>query len=113
MVHSEGHLAHVETVQKYYHEAQKYYDVMWGKGLHYGLWTKGVHTRKEAIENENKILSDIAEIAPGDIVLDAGSGIGDSSVWLSQHCKAQVLEFNVTHSQLVRGQKHARGQRVA
>ncbi|MCR4263861.1 MAG: methyltransferase domain-containing protein, partial [Candidatus Roizmanbacteria bacterium] len=30
-----------------------------------------------------------------------------------QQCKAHVLEFNVIHSQLVRGQKHARGQRVA
>ncbi|MBI4136651.1 methyltransferase domain-containing protein [Candidatus Roizmanbacteria bacterium] len=113
MIRTEEHQYHLDKVIAYYNTAQKYYDAVWGTGLHYGLWTEGVQTRAEAIEQENEILADIARVKPGDLVLDAGSGVSNSGIWLAKNRGAHVLEFNITASQLSKGKEQAIDKRVA
>lgn len=94
-------LQHVET---YYNKAQRFYEFFWDKlGLHYGLWTEGVKNRKEAIQNENEVLANLAGIKEGDLVLDAGCGVAGSGIWLAKNRKAEVIELNIVRKQLNKG----------
>lgn len=106
------HKVQLERIRKYYSTAQKYYERMWyrgnqGLGLHYGFRTKDVKNRIEAIAKENEILADLAHVEAGDLVLDAGSGVGGSGIWLAHHRGAKTYELNISHPQLLKGQQLA------
>ena len=75
--------------------------------MHYGLWTSDVHDRDEAIVKENEVLADIAQVNPGDRVLDAGCGVAGSGIWLAQNRRAEVAALNIVPKQLKRGVKLA------
>lgn len=106
----EQHRIQLDRVNKYYATAQKYYEAMWDRtGLHYGLWTKGVNNRIEAIAKENEVLADLARVKTGDLVLDAGCGVGGSGIWLARHRGAKTVELNISNPQLVKAQ-HLAGQ---
>lgn len=97
---------HRKKIQEYYTVAQPYYRFLWhGKalGLHYGLWTDKVSNKVEAILKENEVLADLAEVKQNDLVLDAGSGIGGSSIWLAKERGARVVGLNIVDRQLIRG----------
>lgn len=95
------HQTQLEKVEAYYDKAQKFYRMAWDlAGLHYGFWFPDVRTRRGAINKENEALSDLVDILPGDVVLDAGCGIGGSANWLNEKVGAEVIELNVTTSQL-------------
>lgn len=93
---------HNERVVGYYETAQPYYYFAWhGRtyGLHYGLWTGDVKSRHEAITKENEVLAELAEIKPGDMVLDAGCGVGGSAIWLAENPGALVTGLNIVQKQ--------------
>lgn len=103
--------AHQQRIKDYYKEAQLFYRLAWHgptNGLHYGLWTEGVANRREAILNENRVLADLAQVKPGDMVLDAGCGIGGSGVWLAENRQASVVGLNIVPEQLKEAEKIAR-----
>jgi len=86
------HAEHLKKIDTYYTKAQRFYEWAWDKfGLHYGLWTSGIETRVQAIDNENSFLAERVGVNPGDWVLDAGCGVGGSGIWLAQHKGAQLL----------------------
>ncbi len=99
---------HQQRIKDYYKEAQAFYRLAWHgptNGLHYGLWTDGTRNRYEAILNENRVLADLAGINEGDVVLDAGCGIGGSGVWLAENRGASVIGLNIVPEQLKEGEK--------
>jgi len=112
MITNHEHQTHLGKIEAYYDTAQKYYEAVWGDGLHYGLWTEGIYTRSQAILNENRILAEIAQVKPGELVLDAGCGVGASAEWLTEYTGACAVEFNITGSQLLIAQQRAREQKV-
>lgn len=102
---------HREKVVKYYETAQPYYERFWsGKslGLHYGLWTEGVINRQQALIKENEVLADLAKVKQGDLVLDAGCGVGGSGIWLAKERGAKVLGLNIVNKQLTIGKNLAK-----
>src|SRR3989344_1947652 len=89
----------VKSVSSYYDVASPFYYWMWHRrtfGLHYGLWLEGVKSRFEAITAENAFLADLAQIEAGDLVLDAGCGVGGSSAWLAKNIGAEVVGINLS-----------------
>jgi tocopherol O-methyltransferase len=97
---------HREMIQKYYTVAQPYYRFLWHRdslGLHYGFWEDGVKNKTEAITKENEVLADLAGIKQGDLVLDAGCGIGGSGIWLAKERGTNVVGLNIVDRQLIRG----------
>lgn len=106
---------HNRRVRTYYETAQPYYKLAWHGntyGLHYGLWTEGIRTRHEAIANENRVLADLAQIKAGEMVLDAGCGVGGSGIWLAQNRGALVVGLNIVQKQLEIGGKLVRERRL-
>lgn len=102
------HQVQLERVVNYYKKAQKFYEAVWyrrGFGLHYGFWTSEVNSRDEAILEENQVLADMVKIKSGDLVLDAGCGVGGSGVWLAKNRQVKVVGINIVRDQLNRGKK--------
>lgn len=108
---------HRRKVIEYYDSAQPFYENFWyGRkthGLHYGFWVDGVSNRQQAITKENEVLADLAGVKPGDRVLDMGSGVGGSGLWLAKYRGAEVVGLNLVHKQLLRGIELAKKQRVS
>lgn len=88
-------------------QISRYYDISWSQyewawqlnkshSLHYGIW--GPHTRNfhEALQNTNRQLCVTAGITASDYVLDAGCGVGGSSVWMAKEtgCTVKGITLN-------------------
>lgn len=65
-------------------------------GLHFGYWDDGIKTQFQAIRNLNRVLALKAKIKSSDKVLDAGCGVGGSSVWLAQNYNCNVTGITIT-----------------
>lgn len=80
---------HNNAVAELYDITSKDYIEAWSNvtdlGMHFGLWDKNTRDRHDAIKNENKFVSDVIKIAKGNVVLDAGCGIGGTSIWLAKN----------------------------
>ena len=108
-------IEHRGKVIDYYNSAQRFYDRFWhgtlsgigekSYGLHYGFWDANVSSRREAILRENRILADMANVRPGDLVIDAGCGIGGSGFWLAKERGARIVGIDLVHKQLTEADK--------
>lgn len=90
-------------IRQYYKTAEPFYKYFWhgnANGLHYGFWEPTVKSREDAIAHENEVLAALVNIKHGERVLDAGSGIGGSALWLVQHKGADVVELDLARTQL-------------
>ena len=99
-----------EHVAKYYDETLPYYKHLWSRranALHYGFWDKETKNVEEALLNENRFLAEIADIKPSDRALDAGCGIGGSSIWLGKNIGANVVGITLSEKQLTEAQNLA------
>ena len=111
------HLTQLSNVKNYYNTAQKYYELVWywrkrGLGLHYGLWTEDVHNRNQALVKENEVVANLAQVKPGDLVLDAGCGVAGSGIWLAQNKGVKVVGLNIVERQLRIGRNLAKDNSV-
>jgi|SRR3989344_4637525 len=92
-------------IAEYYDVTLPYYKRFWhsdseSNALHYGFWEPGTKTLKEALINQNRFSADVAEIKKGEKVLDAGCGVGGSSLWLAQNRGAYVVGITLSLKQL-------------
>jgi tocopherol O-methyltransferase len=89
-----------EDISRYYDLSEVHYRRVWAldksRSLHYGYWDKSVKNFHEALLNINKVLADHAEIREGEKILDAGCGVGGSSIWLAKekNCKVTGISLN-------------------
>lgn len=92
------------TVARYYDKTRLEYRLIWGTsrtmGLHFGYYDDVVVKHDEAVPNMNRVMADMAQISAGDHVLDAGCGIGGSSIWLAQHREAKATGITLSTGQL-------------
>lgn len=81
--------------------------------LHYGYWDADTKTHSQALLNKNRILCEIAGIEPGQRVLDAGCGIGGSSIWLAKKVGCRAVGITVSAQQVAHAQRNAQRHGVA
>ncbi|HBS06721.1 MAG TPA: hypothetical protein DEA96_17260 [Leptospiraceae bacterium] len=105
-----------QAIEEYYLHSQFDYRLLWNQdeshSLHFGFWSDETRNLSEALENENRVLADLAQIQPGDVVLDAGCGVGGSSIFLAQNFGCQVHGVSLCSHQLTRAQEVARKYNV-
>lgn len=92
-----------EIIAKYYDYTVPFYKLFYHRGanaLHYGFWDESVTNHQEALLNVNKFLAKTANIKADDVVLDAGCGIGGSSIWLAKNYGAKVVGITISDKQL-------------
>jgi len=72
------------------------WDLQRSKSLHYGIWDETTNNFHEALLNTNKVLAAMAGVTETDCLLDAGCGVGGSSLWLAKNigCKATGISLS-------------------
>lgn len=84
---------HEKRVEEYYDYTFPFYKIFWHKGtngIHYGFWDEETNSHTEALINTNKTVADTGKIKYGDKVLDAGCGVGGTSIWIAKNRGAHV-----------------------
>jgi tocopherol O-methyltransferase len=90
-----------EEIAGYYDTHQATYSRFWSStALHYGLWYHGTRNLAEAIINTNRFVAEHLTIESCDKVLDAGCGIGGTSIYLAETTGAEVHGITLSKVQL-------------
>jgi tocopherol O-methyltransferase len=100
-----------DAIVAYYDETWLDYRLLWLNGrnlsVHFGYADATTRGHADALLNMNRVLADRALIWPGERVLDAGCGVGGSSLWLAQERSAEVVGITPVASQVARAQRFA------
>lgn len=99
-----------KAVAEYYDFAIPWYRFYHGSsyGMHFGYHDSSTKNFVDEIINVNKVLAETAKIKTTDLVLDAGCGVGGSSVWLAQNYGAKVIGITISPKQLIEARKLAK-----
>lgn len=93
-----------QDVAAYYNQTQNHYQRWWqlsrGMALHYGIWHEDTRNFLESLNNTNKHLAELAGISTGQVVLDAGCGVGGSAIFLAQNNQAIVTGISLSDLQI-------------
>ena len=76
------------AIVEYYDTCEGDYRIFWdldrSLAMHAGYWDSETKTLADALKRENEILAELAGVTSSDYVLDAGCGVGGSSIfWLN------------------------------
>jgi tocopherol O-methyltransferase len=97
------------TIKKYYDNTRFDYRWVWNTrnthALHFGFYDDVATHHVAAVANLNRKLADLAQIDTTKRVLDAGCGVGGSSIWLAKERGAQVVGITLVESQVKDAEK--------
>ena len=104
--------AYNAAIANYYEICALEYRLVWNSGrgaaMHFGYWDKTTQNLREAFERENQLLSETVCIAADDKVLDAGCGIGNSSLYLAEKVGCDVTGITISKKQVADAQRYAK-----
>ena len=93
---------HKEIIE-YYNQTENSYRDAWDLdnsfSLHYGYWDKTVKSFSESLLNMNAYVASKAHITKEMHVLDAGCGVGGSSIWLAKNRGCRVTGITLSQRQ--------------
>ncbi|MGH3868558.1 MAG: methyltransferase domain-containing protein [Pseudonocardiaceae bacterium] len=100
-----------EAIVGYYDETWLDYRMLWlnqdNLAVHFGYTDASTRGHTDALKNMNRVLADRVQIQPGERVLDAGCGVGGSSLWLAAQCSAHVVGITLAARQVAMARGHA------
>lgn len=97
-----------QDIKKYYDENQVLYNHFWSQNaLHYGFWNKNTKKLSDALLNTNKFVLNCLEINKNDYVLDAGCGVGGTSIFIAENSHARVSGITISDIQLKKSKEQA------
>lgn len=106
-----------DAVVSYYDSTWFDYRALWlnprTRAIHFGYWGDGVRSHAESLLAMNRQMADAAGIRPGERVLDAGCGVGGSSLWLAEHYDARPTGIAPVASQIDRARRYAAERRLS
>jgi cyclopropane fatty-acyl-phospholipid synthase-like methyltransferase len=77
-------------------------------GFHVGLADENTTSQSESLDNTNAYLAERAGVGAGTRVLDAGCGVGGSSLWLARERGARVTGVTLVERQVELARRFAR-----
>lgn len=83
------------AIRSHYNVATVFYRMLWGRHIHHGLWTDK-ESPAVAQERLTEALAAHAEIPRGARVLDAGCGMGGSSIHLARTQRCDVTGVTIS-----------------
>ena len=106
---------HKQIVQ-YYRDTENAYKDSWdlnnSLAIHYGYWDKKVSSFSQSLLRMNEVMMEEANITPGDNILDAGCGVGGSSIYLAQRIGCTVTGITLSQRQAELAQSNATTKKV-
>ncbi|MCT4623096.1 MAG: methyltransferase domain-containing protein [Schleiferiaceae bacterium] len=96
-------MSYKKDISDYYEQTRDHYKYWWkldqGMALHYGIWEKDTKNFVEALANTNIKMAELAKVKKGDIVLDAGCGVGGSAIFLAKEHGAKSYGITLNERQ--------------
>lgn len=104
---------YVDDVVRYYDETWWDYRALWmnraNSSMHFGYWDETIRDHAGSIERMNAVVADLAGVEAGQLLLDAGCGVGGPAMWLAAERGCRVVGVTVSRAQA----QQARQQAVA
>ena len=101
----------------YYDQTWLDYRLLWlnrnNLSVHFGYVDATTRGHADALPNMNRVLAERAVIRPGQRVLDAGCGVGGSSLWLAEQRGAEVIGITPVADQVARARRFAATRMLA
>lgn len=104
----------MQSIVQYYDQTVLDYRVLWlnkdNRAIHFGYSDRPGMRHAEALVRLNEVMADMADIGPGDKVVDAGCGVGGSSMWLAANRDAQTVGLSPVPGQIAKATQLARAR---
>lgn len=111
MTDTSGDRPGMSDIVAYYDETWFDYRALWlntdNRAIHFGYWDSGARNHGESLVAMNELMADAIDLRPGDRVLDAGCGVGGTSMWLAESRGAEVLGITPVQGQVERATRYA------
>jgi tocopherol O-methyltransferase len=101
-----------EKIINHYDRVSPYYQALWGQHIHHGYWIRGDESKEKAQIQLIEHLAQTAGIKPGCRILDAGCGLGGSSIYLGRNYGAEVTGITISPVQVDLARKMAASEHV-
>ena len=96
--------AYHKNIVDYYAATENAYKDSWdldkSLAIHYGYWDERVKSFPQSLLRMNEVMMEAAEIKSSDKVLDAGCGIGGSSIHLAEKLGCNVTGISLSERQV-------------
>lgn len=106
-----------DTIVAYYDgcevDYRKYWDLEGSLALHAGFWDDTTSSLAEALKRENQVLAEWVQVNAGDRVLDAGCGVGGSSIFLAETYGCHVTGITLSEKQVETARGYAKDRSVS
>lgn len=107
----------LEDTAQHFDECHRDYLFAWcnsdNLAFHYGFWDVDKrYDHHQALLNKNQIMYERGGITASDYVLDAGCGVGGSSMWMAENYANRAVGISITKSQVVFANKHAKKRKI-
>ena len=103
-------------IADYYDQSYWDYRTSWlnsnNLAIHYGYWSDKTKSHSDSLIEMNEQLAAQFDFKPGDHVLDAGCGIGGSSIWLAENFGVKVTGITISETQIEQANKNAKKRGV-
>lgn len=100
-----------EQIADYYDTTEVHYDRGWdlrhSLAMHYGYWDEKTRDFRSSLQRMNEALASFGAIQSGERVLDAGCGVGGSSIFLARELGCQVTGISLSEQQVESARKNA------
>ncbi|MBL0146672.1 MAG: methyltransferase domain-containing protein [Chitinophagaceae bacterium] len=104
-------------MKEYYASTENSYIDSWHMNqvhaLHYGYWDDKVKTFPQSLLRMNEVMMQMASITKDDLVLDAGCGVGGSSIFLAKTVGCKCMGITLSPTQIPHANKFANAAAVS
>ena len=105
-----------QQIIDYYDQSYDDYQIVWHvnsrMSMHYGYWDETTTWLREALTNMNRKLVEMAGIQSHHHVLDAGCGVGGSSIFLAKEIGCEVSGITLSSEQVKKAKLNAEKYQV-
>lgn len=105
-----------KKIIEYYNSTENAYKDSWdpdnSHAIHYGYWDKKVRSFPQSLVRMNEIMMEAAGITTNDKVLDAGCGVGGSSIFLAEKLGCKITGITLSERQVQQANLNAKQKGV-
>lgn len=105
-----------KNIVEYYEDSENAYKDAWdlsnSMAIHYGYWDEKVKTFSQSLQRMNEVMAEFAQINSNDEVLDAGCGVGGSSIFLATSFRCKVTGITLSEKQMQQALQNAKRKHV-
>lgn len=106
-----------QDISDYYDQTEIHYKRAWdlkrSLAMHYGYWREDTRNFPQSLAQMNEEFARWGNIKQGEAVLDAGCGVGGSSVFLAKTLGCKVKGITLNASQVESATQHAQNHSVS